>query len=101
MKLGIFNPRYSLRARIAIIVASLTLTLSVVLTIIIGQISGQQLDRSLGQNLAQLSSVMIGQLDRTMFERWRQIRNIGAETSLFTSEQNAGSVRTSLEQLPE
>ncbi len=101
MKLGIFNPRYSLRARIAIIVASLTLTLSVVLTIIIGQISGQQLERSLGQNLAQLSSVMIGQLDRTMFERWREIRNIAAEPSLFTSDQNAGSVRTLLDQLRE
>jgi PAS domain S-box-containing protein len=101
MRLGIFNPRYSLRARIAVIIASLTLTLSVVLTIIIGQISGEQLERNLGQNLAQLSSVMIGQLDRTMFERWREIRNIASEPSFFSSQDNAGSVRAQLNQLRE
>ncbi|MEP7290044.1 MAG: histidine kinase [Chloroflexota bacterium] len=99
MPLSTFNPRYSLRIRIALIVAGLTLTLSIVLTVITGQITGQQLDHSIGQTLAQLSANVVGQLDQTMFERWREIRITASQLNLYSSRDNAPQVRALLDQL--
>src|SRR5262249_8535313 len=90
---GIFDPRHSLRARIAFTVASLTLALSVILTIITGQISAQQLQRNIGQTLADLSSSVVGHLDQMMFERWREIRLTAFQATILASNGNTNSAR--------
>ncbi len=100
MRFSVLDPRYSLRARIALIVASLTLVLALVLTAITGRISGAQLERSIGSNLAQLSGAVAGQIDRTLFERWREIRNIAAQSVLFAA-QDTTSARALLDRLKE
>ena len=93
------DPRHSLRVRIVLIVASLTLVLSIVLSAIAGQISSQQLQSSIGQNLANLSSDAVSQLDQMMFERWREIRITAFQSTLFASTNDAASVRALLNQL--
>jgi len=100
MRFSILDPRYSLRARIALIVACLTLMLALVLTAITGQISGAQLERSIGGNLAQLSGTVASQIDRTLFERWREIRNIASQSVLFAA-QDTTSARALLDRLKE
>jgi len=101
MDLSTLDPRYSLRARIAFVVATLTLTLAVILTAITGLISGQQLERSIGQTLGQLSAMVVGQLDQTLFERWREIRLTASQSALYASSANSTSVRTLLGQVKE
>lgn len=98
-RLSRLNPRRSLRVRIVLIVASLTLVLSVVLTTITGQISSQQLERNIGQNLANLSSDVVGQLDQMMFERWREMRIIAFQSTLFASTNDPTAARDLLNQL--
>ncbi len=99
--LSIFDPRSSLQARIALIVASLALTLAVVLTFVTGQISGQQLKSNIGHSLTQLSTNLVSQLDQTMFERSREIRITASQTRLFDNLDNADAVRLLLDQLTE
>src|SRR5260221_14253235 len=98
MRFSILDPRYSLRARIALIVAVLALTLAIILTVATGEISGQQLEHSIGQNLAQLSSNVISQLDLTMFESWREMQLTANQHSLFSLPDNGASVRIALNQ---
>jgi hypothetical protein len=99
--LSILDPRYSLRARIALIIAILTIILSVILTLITGQISAQEFDRNIGRSLAQLSSNLAGQLGQIMFERRRELRLTASQSALFDSPDNAGEVRLLLNQLSE
>jgi PAS domain S-box-containing protein len=99
MRLSILNPRYSLRARIAFIVAGLTLTLAVIFSIITGEISGRQLKRSIGQTLAQFSSNVVGQLDRTLFERWREIQIVATQDIKLSSNDSIAATRTLLNQM--
>jgi PAS domain S-box-containing protein len=95
----LLDPRLSLRARIAFVIAGLTLTLSVVLTLIAGQISGQQLDYNIGRSLAQLSSNVLTQSNQTIFERWREIRLTASRNRLFTASDSLDNVRAQLSQL--
>jgi len=101
MRFTRFDPRYSLRVRIALIVASLTLVLALLLTIVIGQISGRQLEQTIGQTLTQLSSNVISAIDRTMFERWREIRIMSSQSAFLASSGDTSSLRALLDQLKE
>jgi len=94
-----FSIRRSLRAQIAVMLAGLTLILSIILAIVAGQISGGQLEQNIGSNLSQLSTLTVSQIDQTMFERWREIRNLATQSKLFSSTDNAASVRVLLNQI--
>jgi len=99
MRFSTFDPRYSLRARIALVVASLTLTLALVLTAITGQITGRQLDASVGQTLSQLSSSVVGEVARTLFERRREIQIVATQDMLLAANDSTTSIRTLLNQM--
>jgi PAS domain S-box-containing protein len=85
--------------QIAVMVAGLTLILSIILAVVAGQISGAQLEQNIGGNLSQLSTLTVSQIDQTMFERWREIRNLAAQSNLFRSANNAAAVRVLFNQI--
>lgn len=73
-KLTDLNPRKSLPSQIGLGIALLALIFSGLISLAIGQNTGQQLTADRGQSLAQLSHHLSELLDRSMFERYREIQ---------------------------
>ncbi|HEY9632723.1 MAG TPA: sensor histidine kinase [Coleofasciculaceae cyanobacterium] len=69
-----FNPRYRLQAQLGLGIATLALFLSTLTSLAIGYNTTIQIQAERGQSLAELSHNLTELLDRSMFERYREIQ---------------------------
>ena len=94
-----FDPRRSLKARLGLEFGGLVLTLALVLSLLIGQSSRTGLEADRGELLADLAYQMAGQLDRGMFERYRDVAVMTALPSLRDTHAALDQQRAVLNQL--
>lgn len=68
------HPIYSLRAQISLAMATVVISLSAVVSYIAADISKQQIEISQGEMFARQAASTVDVLDRSMFERYREIQ---------------------------
>lgn len=93
------NPHRSLSAQIGLGIALLALVFSSLTSLAIGQNIGQQLEASRGQSLAELSYQLSEHLDRSMFERYREIQIVTTLESIRDPNAPISQKRRILEKL--
>ncbi|HEY9596439.1 MAG TPA: cache domain-containing protein, partial [Cyanophyceae cyanobacterium] len=98
-KLTHLNPRKSLPTQIGLGIAVLALIFSALISLAIGQNTGQQLTDDRGQSLAQLSYHLSELLDRSMFERYREIQIVTTLDSIRDPNAPIAEKRRILEKL--
>ncbi|MEW6562006.1 MAG: EAL domain-containing protein [Pseudomonadota bacterium] len=69
-----FHPLRSLRAQISLTMATVVLSLSTIVSYIAADISKQQIETSQGEMFARQAASTVDVLDRSMFERYREIQ---------------------------
>ena len=70
--------RFSLGAYLALAFSLLSILLTVILTIVIARTASAQVRYSIGSNLAELANQTSSRLDRSMYERYREVRLMAA-----------------------
>lgn len=93
------DPRKSLPTQIGLGIAVLALIFSALISLAIGQNTGQQLTDDRGQSLAQLSYHLSELLDRSMFERYREIQIVTTLDSIREPNAPIAEKRRILEKL--
>jgi len=98
-KVACLNPRDSLSTQIGLGIALLALVFSTLTSLAIGQSTGLQLQSDRGQSLAELSYLLSQQLDRSMFERYREIQIVTTLDSIRNPNASISQKRRILEKL--
>ncbi|MGQ4648193.1 response regulator [Lyngbya aestuarii] len=93
------NPRQSLSTQIGLGIALLALIFSTLTSLAIGQNTGQQLRADRGQSLAELSYFLSERLDRSMFERYRELQIVTTLESIYNPNTPISEKRRILEKL--
>ncbi|MBE9125511.1 MULTISPECIES: hybrid sensor histidine kinase/response regulator [unclassified Coleofasciculus] len=98
-KIAYLNPRNSLSTQIGLGIALLALIFSTLISLAIAQNTAQQLKSDRGQSLAELSYLLSQQLDRSMFERYREIQIVTTLESIHEPNAPISEKRNILEKL--
>lgn len=88
------DPRFSLRTQMSLLIGAVVLTLSMFLSAVSGVVLVNQMRIDVGNYLSTMAMQLAYQLDRTMFERWREIQNI-AELGPFRHPSQSAATLTS------
>ncbi|HKY02876.1 MAG TPA: ATP-binding protein [Burkholderiales bacterium] len=87
-----FALRRGLGAYLAVVFSALTILATFVLTQVIGVTASTEIKRNIAEDLAALAALATTRLDRSMFERYREVQ-ITAERNTFGDEVNAADVQ--------
>jgi signal transduction histidine kinase len=93
------DPRRSQRARIGLLFGIGALVLAAVITVVVERIAQRQMENDLGLILTGIAARMVQELDRGMFERYREIRNFATLEPLLRQNQSPQMIEPLLDQL--
>ncbi|WP_342116867.1 PAS domain S-box protein [Pseudoduganella sp. OTU4001] len=91
--------RIGLGSLLSLLLAASSLLLTALLVVILGVVATDELKRTIGQGLAQRARHAAGQLDATMFERYREVQLLARRSEFTARDQTPAQRRQILEEL--